>query len=472
MLLRFVDQPSLTPTVLLEVGPYLLAREFDPGVPEFSGSPLSIGAEDGYRTARMRLQAGTSYADAAAFSNAFVQQLLKPHGWLMFQYDSMRKPMFLRYYRTQTQAADWTNAALGIFEFPIALTCDPYLTGEPITLGPYTITNNPRAGSGNPAFLALPAIKGDAAAPVALSVVPSVEWSGWRPLFSMIGHSGITMPGGGGYTVPIVWPVNGAGFTAGTDTAAFSANAAYVAGGFRTVSFATQAGLVTRLSGDVPTVPPPGTYKVLLRAVRSDTTTTWAARLGQNYGVIFTAWGDTKTMGRTTSPANGFATYLDLGQFTMPYGSAGLDESDIGATATPNIALQIQRVTGTGTLNIDSLVLIPTELAKAPYDAKTAMVWFPKFGVDSNRTLVLDGLNNRNRVYNFGTSLAEGIQTNIQGGYLWVWPGMTNLFQMLHQTAYSNAGGTTNTDIDSVTATASVQFVYSPRWLHLRPDTG
>ena len=45
MLLRFVDQPSLTPTVLLEIGPYLLGREFDPGVPEFSGSPLSIGAE-------------------------------------------------------------------------------------------------------------------------------------------------------------------------------------------------------------------------------------------------------------------------------------------------------------------------------------------------------------------------------------------------------------------------------------------
>jgi hypothetical protein len=455
MLFQFVDKPSTAPVVylVLEGGDLSLQRDsFSMGAPEYGGSPMSIGANDGYRTLTFKLKSENGYARAAVAFSAVSVQLLKPRGWLMLQWDNNRKPVFLRYYRTQTTPLDFGDAGLGYFEAPINLTIDPYLYGELVTVGPVTVTNNPAGSAGtNPCFYKFAAPLGDAPAPLTLKVTSS-STAVRDPVFVTNALDPSQSP-----TTPTV--VQAGSLTQGTDTTS-GADAGGSNGFISTTTFATNNTLTpSRLSGTV--APIPGTYRVFLRAAAGTAAADFSIQM---FGGI--AFGLTPTFDYSGTINTTSYYWVDLGLRTFPFGVADPDYTDIAAAGgTETIDIRAKRNSGSGNLKLDCLLLVPIDTAAT---IETHLLWAQNLTLSATQYAQFDGFRDRYALRNTSDQFVSQPQTPIIGDWLWIRPGYTNTLHLVGDVIgvpfITTPGADVLTDTHAVTAT------YYPRYLHLRPD--
>jgi hypothetical protein len=476
-LVKLMTAPDTAATVLydfnIEDGLTPLRRcrveqdDFSVGVPALQGDPDSIFPQYGPRTVAFSVQVWGPKSYALGKVSAAARWLLRDNSWLMVQLSASMKPVWFKLYRPEPGALSFDHVdktdTKDVWRWTVSLPAEPFAYGAKVSIPQFTITNNPISGT-NKCFYQLPTILGDAPAPLTLDILPSsgTTWTGGRALIASAAIDPSLS-----YTGPIVWQASA--FTAGTDTgAAVATNPLYFGTGYREVSFTTTATAATRISGNAPTTPPAGRFSVYARVGRSDTSSKFQMRLGQNYGLGQTTWGDYAVFDRATSPAVDHAVWVPLGDFTFPLG-ADLG-ANLGTVSTPSISLEMSRTSGTGAARINGFILVPVGLS-ASYDSRQLLAYFPGFGIDNNRNGVWDADRESFRGYESGTSVSQGIVPQMQGRFPTVHPGLTNLLHLLHQTYPSTPLFTGNSNADDITATHLVKASYYPKWLLIGDGT-
>lgn len=435
--------------------------DFDFGVPELLGDPGAVDPMYGPRQIEFTFSLRGTKPQAAALLSSLARELLGGPGWLRYRQTATSDILFFRVLRSRpgplslqyvkddapaTRSEWWSTA--------VQLPCEPFARGEWVTVPAVTISNDPAAAA-NPCRAILPAIAGDAPAPLRISVNPSNAnpMPGYRWMIGL--HSGATA------RTPIVWQIGGAdGWAAGADTGPSVSAAGYSGGSYRQVSFSTKTTLETRISGTAPEALKPGRYKVLVRCDRTDNASVFSLR----FGVFGLSKRPAVVTNRTTTAAASHATWVDLGDFPMPPFAPPAGE-DPGLDFPPIINLDVGRLSGTGSLRLDAIMLVPL----ATRDSKSASVLFtefPGFGIEPGAgRCVWDSDQSAVWGYNAG-GYAAAMETWVQGRYPVAIPGATNVLTLLQQVnAVRPFFGEDASD--SIAASTSVEVSYQPRWLYL-----
>jgi hypothetical protein len=262
-LVKLMTAPDTAATVLydfnIEDGLTPLRRcrveqdDFSVGVPALQGDPDSIFPQYGPRTVAFSVQVWGPKSYALGKVSAAARWLLRDNSWLMVQLSASMKPVWFKLYRPEPGALSFDHVdktdTKDVWRWTVSLPAEPFAYGAKVSIPQFTITNNPISGT-NKCFYQLPTILGDAPAPLTLDILPSsgTTWTGGRALIASAAIDPSLS-----YTGPIVWQASA--FTAGTDTTATTPATAYFGDGYRGITFTTQAGAATRLSGTTPSDP-------------------------------------------------------------------------------------------------------------------------------------------------------------------------------------------------------------------------
>lgn len=240
--------------------------------------------------------------------------------------------------------------------------------------------------------------------------------------------------------------------TLGTDTTVVADTAA--SGNSRTnTSFATNAGMVTRLTMTLPNGSDPaalrGRYRVIMRATAATAAINISMRWRQSGGGDFVP-GPIVNVDLT--PPNW--KYYDMGIIEFPAPQmlpdyAGYSGLNTQHAATP-LAIEVQRNSGTGVLLVDWIMILPAteRLCSIFQQAANASGWICLDGPNDATYGLASGSTP------FGTTRIldnkQGIVTR-QGGLPMLVPGPTNRWYFIHNESSNNA-------------TETVDISYWPRW--------
>jgi hypothetical protein len=438
--LQIVDSVAANPTVLLD----LIDRDlvhldaFDLGFPALDAEVVSSPAVDGASvpvaafgprqiTVGLRLLDQARRGDGTAFVGALGALLTRDEVWLRWQADDAAGvPTFYRVLRSpQPTLAD---SLLRSRHAELTLTADPFGIGLPdVVVIPDAVSADPTAATNPRSFLvAANALSGDVATPVR-----------WR--LPGVSAGRVRMAVERPATTP---PHSVEAWTNGTDTSTV-ADASGTGGNLRRTTFATP-GLVTRVSAAVN--PGRGRFRVLLRVRQSSATTKVNLRM---------KWG-AFTFSRVPDTGSTQWHLVDLGVVEQPaHLSSG---NGYGAPLSPNsvtMAVEVERVSGAGTLDIDYAYFLPATVEQCRAD-------FP--GVSGpTPSIVLDGP--ADDIYTTGSNdtvlLAPTAANTRDGTIPTLTPDTTNRVHLLYSTL---SGGTE--EIDSITNPVTVEGDYWPRYLY------
>lgn len=430
------------------------------GHPQFAGAPKSIGVDYGYRQMNLPVQVFGTEAFALTQLQNLAREMVRHDNWLLVQHSPTTAPVWFRTYRGEPGDLSYVNTGVNIWQINVPLVAEGFAYGARETQAMQAINNDLAAGS-LACFAQLPAIKGDAPAAARIRMRYTNTQHGYR-------HMIATSPAPATYTAPITWQIGGTdGWTVGTDTGASAADAAMSGGTYRPVSFATLNGGL-RLNGPAPTTVPPGRYKVLLRVARSDTTSTFNFRLGMAIGFSY-VYSDTDFVSTTwgASAATKHCAWIDLGDFNIPSGRP-LDL--VGEIAvTPDIALQVGRLTGTGACWLDAFLLVPI----GDEFARTMFVDYSDAGpVATTHDEYLDAEIERTYIRAPGSSdvLVSMPTPALSGGFHLLVPGANNVVHFVEQTSLDRAATGFGDAPDRIGTDAEMVVSYYPRYLNLRAD--
>lgn len=472
--IRFVDEPSTGAAVRLDLSndgvAWVGAEEFKFGVPTFEGGPDAVGVEYGYRQLSFTVHLQGSKATALASLSALAKEVQRADNWLLFQLQSTSVPVWFRTYRSQPgdlsienvfDEPGGTKVRTDRWDVTVTLDAEPFAYGarETMTLGSSTISNDPASGT-NKMAVVLPAVKGDAPADLRVGLTTAANMTGYKFMLSSV-----ALDSGASYTAPYFWQVGtGDSFTADIDTGGGVADATMSNGSYRAVTFATDATLVKRLFGTMPSMPS-GLYKVLVRVRRSDTSSTFSVRLGQTVGGIDVAGLTTAVLNRGTSTTT-HATWLDLGEFTFPHGGQAPADVSVG-NGQPLVFLQASRLSGTGSLHVDAFAVIPVAREDVIL-TKTLFSEFDAIGPATGETVSWDTAENMCWVTPPGPPLppVTAAKPILTGGFPVAIPGHVNVLHVFQQVNGQKPFGGTDSS-DSITATVIASVSYLPRYLWL-----
>lgn len=440
---------------------HFLTEGFTLGSPEPDGPVDAIDPSWTDRTISFRLRVVGSETTVRAMHRLLARQLLGGSGWLRWQPNALTKPIWFETWRPESEALSFehfaANKTENVWTLPINIPAEPFAVGAWETISATTINNDP-AHATNPCRMVLPAILGDAPTPLRISFNPSnpVEMHGYRWMFAV--HSGPTQ------RTPVVWQIGGTdGWTPGADTSATASSSAYSGGSYRTVSFATDATLQNRISGVAPSAVPVGRYQAFVRTDRTDNASVFSLRMGQRVGVGYQFDTPATVTARTASTAANHACWVDLGEIALPAYAPPKGENP-GFSIALDIALQVARVSGTGSLRLDTIVLLPIDTPDTTA-AATMFVNFPIIGIDDNGGGgVLAGDREAFWSYN-ELGFVAPLKAELVGDFPVVVPGETNVLTVLQQVNgprpfYGNDAS------DLLTASTVVTLTYRPYYLH------
>lgn len=475
-LFQLTSGPSTSATVRYDFNnqanprAYPLSEGLDLGVPEFVGDPESAGVSYGYRDMQLvqRIRGG-SKTEAMSRMSILARELLRADNWLRVQMTPATESVWFRTYRTTPGSLSLEHVQVAqsgaqptydAWDITVPLVAEGFAYGARVSLSPVTVTNDPASGTNRVHYI-LPTVLGDAPAPLRVHVNPDnpVYMNGYRWMLAL--HSADTQQS------PILWQIGGSdGWTAGTDTSASTATnpTEYTGGTYRAVSFATVAALTTRISGSTPSTPPPGRYKVLARVVRSDTASVFSVRFGQAIGPAVYGYGPTVVTTRAASTAARHATWVDLGEQTFPTGWSA-PPGNAGLPSPPAIALQLGRVSGAGSANIDAILLQPIAM-ETTREARTLFSEFYGLGIFVDGGVgIWDGDYETFWSYSqFGAAVP--VTPELVGQFPRVIPDVTNTLTILQQVnGRTSIFGDDASDL--LTATTEITLSYHPRWLFL-----
>lgn len=477
-LVRFVDAPEESANVRLDlnsIGVWADERiapaheGFSIGAPTLEGDPDGIGVEYGLRTISFSLHINGSRQASLRAMEALAREVQRRRNWLMVQLDDSSAPVWFRTYVSQPGEVSFdrvfNDGRPDGWVVGVQLSADAHALGARETLATVTVANDPTAAS-NPMSFIVSDIKGDAPAPVRIGADFSANLDQADIVWSVC-------PVPDDFTAPLSWDIGtGDGWTAGTDTGAAVADAAYSGGSYREVTFATDAGMATRLYGSAPESLIPGKYRVFVRVARSDDSSEFAFKLGYRdfFGDVM-GGAETVRWDRGTSTSTGLATWVPLGTRSFPQHYDDSLRVPGFTDFNPDISLQVERTSGTGALRLDSLLLVPVHLAGMDEPGRMLGAEFTALGPQSADTASYwDGdAEAYTRVNGFGVVTAA-IQPIPHGDFPVLHPGVANAVHLIQQSRLVAGyfGATDNGD--SITRTATVTLSYHPRHLWLGAD--
>jgi hypothetical protein len=458
--LRFVDSIQASPTVRLDLNSSTAWKaQFEGtrfGVPPMKRSVTSsllrdgewVGASTyGNRELELVLELRSATDDAASTQLQLLQRELdRPTNLLQYTPDGVTNTVFFRTFRTSPESVrfDWTRK-----QATVIILAEPFALGLREDLSPITVNNNPAAGS-NGLFADLTGIKGDFATPL------FIEYAD--------GGGGLTRSGFavGVRTGASPYPnrfYQAESMNQHTDTTT-GADAAMSGGSRSRCTFATQTALTHRLSGGVPSLTVPagaenwGVYRVFARVaqtVAGDVINMAVKIDGGDYNKPIQIKSQTQ------------AQLVDLGVVDATAGlttTGGFAVAEYRIEAQNALMIAAQRVSGSGSLDIDYLVFVPADEC---FGAWTA------FGdaALAGYLAVIDGPNDAAYI---ATTLSGGAPGRVRGAGVAITgrlpvvrPGDNRLVIV-----ESTKGGTAPTT-NSLTTSISMTIRYWPRYLLVRP---
>lgn len=456
---KFVDQPVASPTVLLDMNDGNTWRTLGGDYFKLPSPPLkrSIAANEmvdgGMLTAAsydlrtlsftVDLYGSTDTARIAQL-DALKAQLAKPSNLIMHQLQSASFPVFFRTVRSDEYVAD-PEISGSFWRVSCGVLAEPFAIGIRRDLSTVTVTNDPASGT-NAAKWDITGIVGDAPTPAFLKIGTAL--AAGDPV--ILAQRTVNQP-----TAVTVFAQCEAG-TMGTDTTVQANDVAMSGAGsnFVRTTFTTSS-LTTRLTVTVPTATAPealrGRYRVLLRVRTSATGSNYSLRYVQNPAGPDTVNGPTTTYDSLASTS---FRHVDLGLIEFP--TAGPYPTTVGYSGlsaqmvTQSLAIQIARNTGTATLDMDYVYLMP---------ADERFLVAARNATQANSSLIIDGPNEMaygqpSGATPFGATRTvdnAGGMSFLFGGAPMLVPSVTNRWHMIR-------GSSAN----SVTSTVDVS--YWPRW--------
>jgi hypothetical protein len=324
-------------------------------------------------------------------------------------------------------------------------------------------------------FFDVSGVKGDVETPLSMILSTGVLSGGAQPdTIRFISHLATRRRGD---PAALTWFVQCESMTMGTDTTN-NANAADSGGNAARCSFATLATMVLRVYTTFPAAPNDeirGTYRVYLRC-RKSASGSGPMNVQFSWGSVdaggMAVSGPVTSIGFDVGPSAPTFRYIDLGTVTIPPMAPGEDFG--GRPIQPEgifLAVGAQRVSGTGSLDLDVILLIPA-------DDQTLLVRWPGTGVAGAQDVMLDPVGRVGSakvpalsVYaRTVAGLTRALQpAELRGGTIDIQPGVTNRVWFVKDVGLDNPD---NGGGDDKAATVTITPMYHPRYVqHMRPAT-
>jgi hypothetical protein len=395
---------------------------------------------------------------AALLVQALSREIDRPGGNILRYRPDTSAPVFFRTFRSGPEAIDWDPLQR---RYRVQLLAEPFALGLEEVLSGVSVTNDPAAGS-NGLFLDITSPKGDVETPLFLTVSNGVVATGRRrsalsvrrrgtpsatPLFlqaeSMTLAANVTLPG-------VDATMSGAGSN--------YARIAYTGTTALTQRLSTATRFPTTASVDAR-----GTYRAFAR-IRQNT--------GADVHTMRLRWGgadvqitnDTVTLPVDTGPSAPTRKLIDLGLIQIPAGYDPVERGMSGVELVTEgvfLAVDAGRTSGSGTLDVDYLMVLPA-------DDRCMFVDWPAAATVTD-FVVRGGVSPSVYARNASAQVTSTQAPEIAGSGLMITPGVTNrvFFHRDVGTGTSVAGAG-----DSVTATTTLTPSYYPRYIGgFRPAT-
>lgn len=406
-------------------------ENFDFGAPSLEVDPQALGTPYGERqiTAKFRVDGGEDVAFPALGDLSV--ELMRARNWLMVQWNESASPVWLRLYAPKPQALALEDAYAddddgSRWYVNVEIPAEAFAYGEEVELEAIDIKNDPTASTGNAATYALPAIKGDAPAPLNVLLTDTSAGAHLRsPLVSVTTTTDA-------YDYPLIssdWSFSGVSKTT---------NSNYVAGGYYAVD-----------NDGTLTVTPPfaGRYKALMRCAFTVLEDEWRLNLGKA-GQVRVAY--------PSSPWGGWGTDNDIGWVDMGVVALGGGYSSVlNPTLETELDLVVTHVSGSGKIRIDTVLFIPvdgedTEARTMYSDPLIGLGGGMKYEYDSQSRQMFVAAELLGTYYPF-------LFSGLSGRFPQVWPGRHNTLHILRNV---------NTGKDDKTEVTEVTLSYRPRYLY------
>lgn len=465
---QFVAAPEDGAEVLFDFNNDLAAAiedgTFSLGTPEIQGDPDGLGVQYGPRTIEFDLllhgTRGAALATQATLARTF---MLRRRGWLRIRLDDLSEPVWARTYTPTPGELDFSMVLLesnaDTWRLSVEVAAEPFIRGERITLPSATITNDP-AFATNPMTRLLPAIVGDAPAPLRIKAT----FSAAQPYNDVLLASSVVPDA----FTPVFWQIGtGDAWTDGLNVGT-EAIASFSGGSGVRVSFGTPA-MNLRLSGVAPTTPPAGRYRLFVRAERTAITASHF-KLQAAFTSNLADAGPVVSWDRGPNASVALDTWIDLGSFNLPLPRGDADLPVV--SSVPTLRLYAERVSGTSDLLLDAFALIPEDLADVtslePWEKSSILVTeFGDGAPTSSYHQVWDGDSESTFRLMASGVVDTSISGPMRGQFPRAFPGVQNLLTVIHQTRLVDPTSPLANNSDSINNYADVEVSYQPRWLYL-----
>ena len=449
-LIRFVDSITASPITRLDLNDEVSwwVKSFSAPPPRLRRSMASNAMRDGInvgsstydsRTLTIELECRKSTQDAAATEiQKLWRELDRPSNFIQYQPNSLTKPVFFRTYRSDASQLADVMAQQAMRSFTIELLAEPFALGLRETLGPYTVNNDPVAGT-NPCSVQIGSstILGDVPAPIALQDATAAR---------SIGIVGMST----GFPFDARPTESGGFYALGTDTAnpgggPDAAMSGTSTNNFVRTSFATTATMATRLTASASNLSVSRRVFAVVR--RSDATSVMSARLVVN-GVA----QDVVPIPLTTA-----RQVIDLGRLDAQQAGGMARHNTTLVTTLVDYTVQASRTSGAGTLDWDVVYLVAADGTLGLWDMGAAD------NTSDDLFVISDGDETITRRTSGSSAEGGDVKQAIPfaGALPYVTPNATNYLTWI--VSNNLAGGHVKT------VTSALTIWYHPRYLFVRP---
>lgn len=462
--IRFVDSIDASPTVRLDLNDeaHFWTRGFDAALPRLRRSMSSNAMRDGisvgsstYDGRTLTLDMETIHADqdlSAIQLQKLWRELDRPTNILMYQPDGLTKPVFFRTFRSDASQLEDVMAQAAMRQFTIEVLAEPFALGLKETLGPYTVNNDPAAGS-NPCYVDLPTILGDVPAPLVL----------WDDAASDAGRYLVSTHAS--TAVPLIFS-QAESMTVGTDTTVPAGGPDALMSGTGANNYARTtfdtATMQVRLTWTVPATAV-GAYRVVA-FVRTSAAGTAEYSLGCS---LTSTPGGAGVDGSTFVPPGPGGTtdrsVVDLGliDFSQGVPPAVAYAATANAFATQSLYLYASRVSGTASLDWDSVALLPAG-GQSGETLQPQMLSVVDLGANPVVDGVAEMVSSRTVAGDPTTGAATFAHSafGVVGGFPLAQPAVANRLFLVRMAADGTSLTATTTDVTGA---------YWPKYLRVRP---
>lgn len=455
------DMASASPTVLLDLNAYgmQVGRGWNLDPPQYekgrAGGALRSGQRitrsvAGNRILTIPIEVYKNTSDLAATQIENLGKMLAVDNILKVQLGTTN-PVFFRTFADPDIAMALHGLSTQHTRIELQIEAEPFAYGPRVTVtgSPFTVSNNPAAGT-NPCAFDVSGVLGDVSTPLLLVATSTGATGTPSGVADRWTHIGVRRRGTPSNYANVI---QGESMTQGTN-ATVTADGSMSGGSKSRISFGTP-GMTLRLSDTFPangtsTVEARGEYIVYGRMAKTNAGDTVTVQLGYGGASAGAVLNDPVVLPLTTNPM-----WVNLGKVPVPPWS---DPVTLGYSAVATkvvlgfVGLYASR-SGSGNLDVDCIYFVPAD------DSTVIVKWS-----STDTTYALDGTTDAGgSVYAVTTALDEILTTSTPsqivggGGFPEVKPGQTNRIHFLRNV---DPNGT----LDAIGNTTTVAAYYWPRW--------